>query len=146
MAILGVEHTSYTVGDVDASVAFWTRALGFRVVSHGPWRSPELGRCVGVPGAKMMIAILEGHGHQLEFNQYETKRGREGEVNANDNLASHVAFRCDDIQGTAAGLVEQGARIAGSIEYLPDDPNDLCWAVYMRDPNGVLFELIEPDK
>lgn len=144
MGIKAVDHTSYAVADVAKGVEFWTHALGFRVISNGPWRSPELGRAVGVPGADMIIAILAGHGHVIEFNEYHNPRGRADLPAPNDNLASHLAFRVDDIEGTAAALVKAGATMLGSVEYLPDDPNDLCWAVYMRDPNGVMFELIEP--
>jgi len=146
MGIKAVDHTSYAVADLAKGVEFWTKALGFRVLSCGPWRSPELGRAVGVPGADMTIAILKGHGHMIEFNQYHSPLGRTEPAMPNDNLASHLAFRVDDIEATAAQLVDAGATMLGSIEYLPDDPNDLCWAVYMRDPNGVMFELIEPAK
>lgn len=144
MGIQAVDHTSYAVADVAKSVEFWTKALGFQVVSCGPWRSAELGRAVGVPGADMTIAILKGHGHMIEFNCYHSPRGSTELTSPNDNTASHLAFRVGDIRGTAAALVAAGATMLGSIEYLPDDPNDLCWAVYMRDPNGVMIELIEP--
>jgi catechol 2,3-dioxygenase-like lactoylglutathione lyase family enzyme len=144
MAILGIEHTAYTVRDIERSVRFWTRSLGFRETSRGPFRSPELGRMVGMPGADMIIAYLSGYGQQVELVQYLAPRGRAEDSRPNDSQASHLAFRCDDIHGTAARLVREGATMVGSVEYLPDDPDDLCWCAYLRDPNGIVFELIQP--
>jgi catechol 2,3-dioxygenase-like lactoylglutathione lyase family enzyme len=146
MAIRGVEHTSFTVADLARSVAFWTAALGFEVVAQGRWGTPELGLAIGVEGARMTVAILKGHGHAVEFIEYHEPKGVALEAEPQHALAAHIAFRVDDIRGTFDRLVEAGASPHGEISYLDDDPDDAGWCVYLRDPNGVLIELIEPDK
>ena len=57
--------------------------------------------------------------------------------------ASHLAFLCDDIEGTARTLLEAGATAQGEIAWIEDDPKQAGWAVYLRDPNGIILELIE---
>lgn len=144
MAITGIDHTCYTVADLDASVAFWTTELGFKEVSRRAYRSAELGRMAGIPGADTVIVFIAGHGQQIEFVQYLAPRGRKGGAALNDDHASHFAFTCADIRGTVSRLVAAGATMTGTIELLPDDPADLCWCAYLSDPNGIVFELIEP--
>ena len=144
MAITGIFHTSFTVADMDASLAFWTGPLGFRLVARGPWESSALGRVVGVPGIKMDIAILEGHGHSIELIACDAPKAETLDVQPHKPLASHLAFEVDDIEATTAMLLEAGASLQGEIEFLDDDPSDAGWAVYLRDPNGIIIELIQP--
>jgi catechol 2,3-dioxygenase-like lactoylglutathione lyase family enzyme len=146
MAILGFEHVSFVVRDIERSVRFWTEALGFRETSRGPFNSPAMGRLAGLAGADALIVFVSRFGLQLELIEYRAPGGRTGDVAMNDSQASHIAFRVDDAAAEAARLVAAGATMVGGVEYLPDDPNDLCWCAYLRDPNGIVFELIQPVK
>lgn len=143
MAITGIFHTSFTVTDMEASLAFWTGPLGFRLVTRGPWESDALGRVVGVPGVKMDIAILEGYGHGIELIACSAPKAETLDVQPHKPLASHLAFEVDDIKETTAVLLDAGASLQGKIEYLDDDPSDAGWAIYLRDPNGIIIELIQ---
>jgi catechol 2,3-dioxygenase-like lactoylglutathione lyase family enzyme len=143
MTIRGVVHTSFTVADMESSLSFWTEALGFRLVARGPWQSDALGRVVGVPGVKMDIAILEGYGHGIELIACYTPEAEALDVQPHRPLASHLAFDVDDIKATTRTLLDAGASLQGEIDFLDDDPNDSGWAVYLRDPNGIIIELIQ---
>lgn len=144
MAITGLAHTSFTVADMEASLAFWTGPLGFTLWSRDPWTSEGLQRSVGVPGVAMDIAILKGHGYEIELIACGATQERALEVQPNRPGASHLAFMCDDIEGTMADLMAAGARAQGSIQWIDDDPKQAGWAVYLRDPNGIILELIQP--
>ena len=146
MAIKGVVHTSFTVADMQDSLDFWTGPLGFRLVARGPWDSDNLGRVVGVPGVKMDIAILEGYGHGIELIACHAPEAAPLDVQPHKPLASHLALEVDDIETTTAALVGAGATRQGEIEFLDDDPDDAGWAVYLRDPNGIIIELIQPSE
>ena len=144
MAITAMAHTCFTVADMEASLAFWTGALGFELWSRDPWTSPGLQRSVGVPGVAMDIAMLRGHGYEIELIACGETAGPALDVEPHRAGASHLAFMCDDIEATTAALVAAGARMQGSIEWIEDDPKQACWAVYLRDPSGILLELIQP--
>ena len=144
MAITALAHTSFTVPDMDASLAFWTGPLGFELWTRDPWNSPELQRSVGVPGVDMDIAILRGHGYEVELIACGATAGEELEVQPNRSGASHMAFLCDDIEATTRELVAAGASMQGEIEWIADDPKQAGWAVYLRDPGGIILELIQP--
>src|SRR5687767_16026167 len=68
--ILGTNHTSFTVSNLERTIAFLHDCLGFEVVSKAP-RDPALvSRITGVEGADMMIAFLKAPGHTLELIEY----------------------------------------------------------------------------
>ncbi len=144
MAITGLAHTSFTIVDMDAALAFWTGPLGFELWSRDPWKSEELRRSVGLPGVEMDIAILKGHGYEIELIACGTTAGAALDVEANRPGASHLALLCDDIEATAQDLVAAGAALQGQIAWIADDPKQAGWAVYLRDPNGIILELIQP--
>ncbi|MBP80341.1 MAG: bleomycin resistance protein, partial [Acidiferrobacteraceae bacterium] len=57
-SILSTNHTSFTVSDLDRSIAFFEDVLGFEVTSKAP-RSPEvIARVTGIKGAQVMIAYV----------------------------------------------------------------------------------------
>ena len=143
MAITGLVHTSFTVADLDASVMFWTGPLGFELVDRRPWGSKELGQVVGVPGLLMDIAILKGHGYEVELIACPQDDSVSLDVSPQKSGASHMAFLCDDIAATQRELLAAGAKRQGEAACLTDDPDQPAWAVYLRDPNGIILELIE---
>ena len=69
--VLGINHTSFTVSDLDRSVAFYTDALGFELLHRGD-RDPEMiSKVVGVDGADIEVAYIQMPGHRLELIQYK---------------------------------------------------------------------------
>ena len=64
--VLATNHTSFTVSDLDRSIAFFTEVLGFEMVNRAP-RDPKLiSSITGVPGADIEVAYIQGPGHRLE--------------------------------------------------------------------------------
>ena len=143
MAITALAHTSFTVADMEASLAFWTGPLGFELWTRDPWDSQALRKSVGVPGVAMDIAILKGHGYEIELIACGESADEALNVQPNRPGASHLAFLCDDIAATTAQLLAAGASAQGEIAWIEDDPKQAGWAVYLRDPNGIILELIE---
>jgi catechol 2,3-dioxygenase-like lactoylglutathione lyase family enzyme len=64
--VLGTNHTSFTVSDLERSIGFWRDCLGCELISKAP-RDPGLvSRITGVAGAEMMVAFLKAPGHTVE--------------------------------------------------------------------------------
>jgi catechol 2,3-dioxygenase-like lactoylglutathione lyase family enzyme len=141
--ITAFNHTSFTVGDMDRAVRFWTEAMGFRAASvserAGGWQE----QVTGVPGAQLLVAHLHGHGHHMEFIQY-LGRPQEGARYAPDAAgAAHVCFEVSDIWSVADKLVAAGATWQGEIAEVTHGSMRGCYAAYVRDPNGILIELVQ---
>jgi catechol 2,3-dioxygenase-like lactoylglutathione lyase family enzyme len=141
--ITGFNHTSFTVADMDKSVRFWTEMLGFKAASvsprHGDWQQ----EATGIPGASLVVAHLYGHGHHIEFIQYVN-----GAIQADApppalTGAAHVCLEVDDIVGTWKALIAAGATEQVKIASVMAGPVEGCLAGYIRDPNGIIIELLE---
>ncbi len=144
--IRAFDHVSFTVPDVDAAVRFWSGAFGFTVESVSLREGPFLGEVVGVPGARARIAHLKGHGQHLEFIEYLEPAGATGVPAPNDRLAAHVAFVTDDIAAAEARVLAHGGSRLGRVTEVTGGPYQGAFAVYLRDPNGVIVELYQPPK
>lgn len=141
--ITGFNHTSFTVADMDLSVRFWIAALGFEARSVSPRQGAWQSRVTGIEGAELMVAHLYGHGAHIEFIQYVAGAGRAVTIDPNMPCAAHVCFDVSDIEATWSALVAAGAVPQGGIAVVDSGPVRGLKAGYLRDPNGIIIELVE---
>ena len=144
-SILRTNHTSFTVSNLDQSIAFFRDALGFEVTSKAP-RNPDIvSRISGVEGADMMIAFVRGPGHSLELIQYLGPAEGRGKVSSRpcDVGFAHVAFDVDDIDAAIAACEPFEMRVIGEVATIDQGPNAGGRVAYLRDPDGVCIEFIQ---
>jgi catechol 2,3-dioxygenase-like lactoylglutathione lyase family enzyme len=141
--ITGFNHTSFTVTDIYKSVQFWTAALGFEAQSvssrSGNWQA----KVTGIPGAKLLVAHLYGHGTHIEFIQYTEAAGTVTRLDPNMACAAHICFEVTNIEKTWEKLIAAGADSQGEITAIDNGPMEGLKAGYLRDPNGIIIELVE---
>ncbi len=143
--VTGIHHTSFTVSDMEKSIAFYRDILGMKVV----WDSVEAGvefkgpvadAITGCPGTEQRIVFLSIGDDQIELVQY-TPTGRPLEDNkAGDTGSAHVCFKTENIQELYQKLSANGLR-------LHCEPQDLGfgWVMYFRDPDGIILEAMQGD-
>lgn len=141
--ITGFNHTSFTVADIDRAVAFWTGMLGFRAASVSPRTGTWQEKVTGVAGAELMVAHLYGHGHHIEFIQYLAGAGECRTLPPNTTGAAHVCLEVSDIERVVRLMLEAGARLQGEIAEVTAGSVKGCRACYIRDPEGILIELLQ---
>lgn len=142
--VLGVNHTSFTVSDLDRSVAFYTDALGFELLHRGD-RDPEMiAKVVGVPGADIEVAYIQMPGHRLELIQYKGPSDK-GNVDSRpcDTGFAHIAIDVDDIDAALAASAPHGFKPLSPPQDLVHGPNKGGRVVYTRDADGVTVEFIQ---
>ncbi|MDP7539819.1 MAG: VOC family protein [Alphaproteobacteria bacterium] len=146
-AILATNHTSFTVSDLDRSVAFFTEALGFNLVHRGGRDPALIEKVVGVPGANIEAAYIQGPGHRLELIQYKGPADRKQvESRPCDTGFAHVAYDVDDIDAALAAAAPFGFKPLNPPQDLHHGPNAGGRVVYTRDDDGVTVEYIQPSK
>ena len=141
--IVGFNHTSFTVTDLDRSVRFWTEALGFDAASVGPRVGDWQERVTGVPGASIRVAHLYGHGSHIELIQYVSGAREAPRIEPSMACAAHVCFDVTDIAAMWDRLVGAGAEPQGEIALVDNGPVRGLKAGYLRDPGGIIIELVE---
>jgi catechol 2,3-dioxygenase-like lactoylglutathione lyase family enzyme len=141
--ITGFNHTSFTVTDMDRAVRFWTEAMGFEAASVSPRAGDWQAAVTGVEGAELLVAHLYGYGSHIEFIQYVEGAAPGGPTGPNAPSAAHVCFEVSDIEATWKRLLAAGASAQGEIADVSSGVMQGVRAGYLRDPNGIIIELVE---
>jgi catechol 2,3-dioxygenase-like lactoylglutathione lyase family enzyme len=143
--VLGTNHTSFTVSSLDRSIAFYRDCLGFELTSRAPRDPSRTERLMGVPGAHVEIAFVRAPGHTLELIEYRSPADR-GKVQSRscDTGAFHVAFNVSDLAAALAACRAHGSLPVGDTIEVDAGPNTGMRTCFVRDPDGILLELIQP--
>ncbi len=116
-----LEHVNLTVADLDRSIDFYTRLLGWRVRWQGTTSTGRPAAHVG--NDDMYLALFEGSGTSPTWDY-----GRVG--------FNHLGFVVDDLDDAKARLAELGAPVHNEDDY---DPGR---RLYFSDPDGLEVELV----
>ena len=146
-SIVAIDAVGMTVADMDASVDFYSRVLGFTRVRDVEVAGDAWERLRDVFPVRMRVVRLGLGDEQLELTEYLTPRGRPAPVDArsNDRWFQHVAIVVRDMDRAYAWLRDQRvAYVSPEPQRLPDsNPNaGGIRAFYFRDPDGHPLELI----
>jgi methylmalonyl-CoA/ethylmalonyl-CoA epimerase len=150
LPILGIHHVSVSVPDLDAAVDWYGAILGFRLedrfeISAIPARGAFLRR----DSLRIEIWETAGGGRVPALRRQPNTDIAEGGT-------KHVAFAVPDLQACLARLYERGVDIA-SVQRdrrapmaCEADPRDAtqgpAFAAFIRDPGGVLIELLDASR
>jgi catechol 2,3-dioxygenase-like lactoylglutathione lyase family enzyme len=145
--VLGTNHTSFTVSDLERSIGFFRDCLRFEVISKAPRDPAIVSRVTGVEGAEMTIAFIKAPGHTLELIEYRAPASK-GKVEARpcDTGFAHVAFNVDDADAAVAEVARFGVKPIAPPVTIDQGPNKGRKVCYLRDWDGVTIELIEVGK
>ncbi len=153
--LLGADHVSFTVGDLDAAVAFYADAFGAEELFRmGPIDAADLptmsdGRDwmaahVGIAGARLTLAMLKlTDALNLQLVQYDAPAGR-GTVPPRvcDIGGHHLGLRVDDVDQAARYLATKKCTVMNIIA-LSEGPLAGKKNLYVRDPFGNSLEIVD---
>ncbi|HAS6029244.1 VOC family protein [Vibrio vulnificus] len=145
-----MNHVGIMVGDMDKAVAFYTHALGLKIVMNNTKvveeRESAIGRmCIAVFGEGFKgfniahLVTTDGIGVEL----FEMKERQERHVVDFSRLGIfHFCLQTDDFEGVIKRTEELGGKVRMDImRYHPEDDSKPAKMVYLEDPFGNLFEL-----
>ncbi len=144
--IIAADHTGITVSNLERSLSFWRDVLEFEL-SHRTHQTGELaGEITGVPGAEISLAVLKGYGHKIELLEYLAPPDRKQNVDLRpcDVGSVHVALIVDDLDAILNMITASGWKAAGKPQTLKSGPNSGKRVIYVRDPDGVTIEFMQP--
>ena len=142
--VAGLDHTGFTVANLEHSLAFWRDVLGFEL-SHRPHQTGKLAaEITGVPGAEISIAVLHGYGHKIELLEYSAPADRKRLIPRPCDIGSvHVALLVDNLDAVLDIIAKSGWQAAGRPQTLTAGPNAGKRVVYVRDPDGTTIEFMQ---
>ena len=142
--ILATNHTSFTVSDLDRTVAYFRDALGFEVTSKAPRDPKKVAEITGIEGAQVMIAYVRGAGHSIELIEYLGPSDRTSvRPRPCDVGFTHLAYDVDDIDAAIDRSAEHGVFPIGLVTVIDQGPNQGGRVAYLRDSDGITMEFIQ---
>lgn len=141
--ILSIDHTSFTVSDMERTIAFYRDVLGMRVF----WDSAEAGvaykgpiadKITGCPGTEQRLVFVAIGNSRMEFVQYKPTGKPLVDNKASDTGSAHICFHTDNIMELYHKLVANGARV-----HCDPQTSGPRKVMYFRDPDGIILEAME---
>ncbi len=142
--IVGTNHTSFTVRDLDRAIALFVDGLGFELLSRAPRDPTAIERITGIPGARVTIAFVQGPAHRVELVAYDAPADKAyAAPRACDTGFSHLALDVDDMDAALSVAAEHGLSAIGEVYVIDQGPNAGRRVGYFRDDNGLTLEFLE---
>jgi catechol 2,3-dioxygenase-like lactoylglutathione lyase family enzyme len=140
----GVHHIAVNVSDIDKSIRFYEKILGFKLLfSPQEGSGEELEKAVKVPAAQLKYAMLQTENVVVELIQYLNPIGKPYDRSNCDTGNMHLAFRVSDIDDAYAKLKERGVTFNGPPVKIDSGPLSKCAFAYFTDPDGVTLEIFQ---
>ncbi|UIF90007.1 VOC family protein [Cupriavidus sp. UYPR2.512] len=140
-----VNHTSFTVTDLDRVLSFLCDGLGLRLLDLSPRDPKTMQLIVGVKGVENVTAFVQAPGHRIELIKYSKPDDLQIHViRPCDTGSSHLAFNVKDIDATVARAAEYQFAPVNDPLPVSAGPNVGFFCAYLRDPHGLTFEVIGP--
>ena len=147
--VTGINHTSFTVRDIDRAIALFRDGLGFTLLSKAPRDPAAIQAITGVAGGDVTIAFLqapvpEGSGHRVELIEYHAPADRGSSApRPCDAGFAHLALDFADMDAALAVAAEHGLEPLGAVWAIDQGPNAGRRVAYFRDDNGLTLEFLE---
>jgi catechol 2,3-dioxygenase-like lactoylglutathione lyase family enzyme len=136
-----LNHVGISVVDLHRSVRFYCEMLGMDVLYTAPFAGEPYAEVMGVPHARGNMSVLKNNTVQLELFQFERPEPavrNPGEPVSSHGI-SHFGIEVDDIDATCRRLAAAGVKMHSPVRAFPSGMR----AVYVRDPDGNVFELLQ---
>ena len=121
-------HTMIRVGDLDRSLAFYTEALGMRLIRKQDYPEGRFTLAFVGYGDEASSAVIELT-HNWDTSSYELGSG-----------FGHLAIGTGDIEGACARVREHGGQVTREPGPMKHGSTVIAFA---KDPDGYTIEFIE---
>jgi catechol 2,3-dioxygenase-like lactoylglutathione lyase family enzyme len=139
----GVNHVGVTVRSLDDALDFYHEVFGLEPALVTEAAGPPIAEMFQVPDAAFRVAFMPIGNTVWELVEYRTP-GRTTRPNHNDVGGMHACLEVSDILAAFARLAEHGVAVPDAPLEIPEGPMAGAKVAYVRDPNGVQLELLEP--
>lgn len=146
MNYTAVDHISYSVTNLDRSIAFYTLLLGDEPFLRKTWDQEYAGWLCGYDRVVLEGAFwnLPPQGPVLELLEFKAPKAGSVEMELYNGGNSHLALVCDDMRGEFERLRAAGVRFQSpELIEIPWGPYKGGLACFARDPDGIFIELFQ---
>lgn len=143
MPVSVYHHIALRVSDIDRATQFYLDALnGHLLTSQMEYKGPNAAMVMGTPNAHFKVCLIGFDEGAIELFQFLEPVHEVKPVAQAEASIIHFCFTVDDVPGSL-----ERVEAAGGKRFWPevmDMPGDFQ-VVYVTDPDGHVFELIDID-
>ena len=136
-------HVGIVVKDLAKTTDFWINLIGFKLHIDAKEISPYIDELLGIANPELRtVKLIDENGfiiELLEFVNYPAKDNWEGSL-ATTGL-THIALTVSDLESLTTKLKENNYKFISEIK---KSPNGAVKVVFLRGPEGLMLELVEP--
>ena len=148
--MLGVWHFSFTVANLERSIAFYTK-LGLELLLTQEQANEYTSRLVGYDNAHLKIAqfVIPGQPqglstHSLELVEYVHPKGARQSPDICNPGEAHLAFAVTDIHERYEQLQADGVQFFSPPNAITAGVNQGGYTCYFWDPDRIVLEMVQP--
>ena len=144
-SIKSIDHTGFTVSSLEDSLKFWVDVMGFRNLYSWTFEpGPFVSEVVGVPGAALRLAMVEGPGHMIELIEYTSPDDRQVYKPRSSDVGSvHLGLYVENMDALLARSASVGWLPVGKVQTVESGERKGLRLVYVRSPDGITIEFLE---
>ena len=146
--ITSIAHIGLTVSDLERSAAFYREHLGLTYVGALSMDGPETERLFGTRGCRARVGYLRSDDPAaplVELIQFLDAPPKQGRPDLRTTSISELCFAVADIDAEYARLKAEGVEFLSEPQTFDSraDGFGVSRAVYLRDPDGNILELLQ---
>jgi len=137
-------HVGISVSDIERSISFYRDLFGLeQLCDVFPFAGEDIEAIMDLPGAQGRMCVIGKGTLQLELFEFSNPKpkAKDAEYPVSDRGYSHFGFEVDDIAEAYDRLKAAGVRIHSPVITFMGGGMK---AIYARDPDGNVFEVMEP--
>lgn len=137
-----MNHVGISVSNIERSIDFYRDMLGMQQLSDVfPFSGPDFEDIMALDGAQGRMCVLSSGDLQVELFEFSApaSTAKDPNYSVGDRGISHFGIEVADIDSLYRRLQEAGVRIHSPIKTFFSGTR----AIYARDPDGNVFELVE---
>lgn len=144
-----IAHIGLTVSDLDTSIAFYRDVLGLRYQGKMTMSGESTDKLFEHKNCVAHVAYLNGsdeiYAPPIELIQFDNPTVTRASSSLFQTSVSEVCFAVKDIDATYNRLLSEGVAFISEPQLfdLTEQGFGKSKAVYFKDPDGIILELIE---
>lgn len=144
-----IMHVGVTVQDMDRSIAFYRDILGLTFQGEILMEGPETDALFDRKGCKARVAYLNGSDHVMappvELIQFVDEPCRQDPADLMKTSISEICFRVQDLDSVYQHLIANGVECLSAPQSFDFTAAGFgkSKALYFKDPDGIILELME---
>lgn len=148
MKAIDIVHIGICVSDIDASIDFYTRVMGFKIKTGPtiPMCDDNDSKGMGFNECITRTCILTCNDNfKLELTEFINPESMDVVSNLNQIGKHHIAYRVDDIFAFLKKWEDEGLYAYSEPILVEGDEcmGSFYWS-YVKDPDGITLELNQP--